>query len=760
MKSFLPYIITGALALTLLVGVLNPFPLVNPDEGFATEFASEEEELRELASIEEASLEESEKEIVEFSESASPAGTTESLSDNGSTEKASEKPTAEASGTSTGSKPAKPSKTETEQKPSKDQPEKKPSESETAVQPIIQRITGFEPLNSSQQSRIFAVEEKPSLKELLKLLPETLQVYIDQGSHPVSVPVKWSCVGDDYQKSELYYFQFSPKFGKNYELASYLDPLKDAPYIMISLVSSDLEVSDSLRPNTAVSKFYANQQKVYRYLTKTIGFNEAAACGIMANIEAESGFNPTIYGDNGHSYGICQWNLTRMDSLISWCKAHNHKYNTLNGQLNYLKYELSKNDATYLFNGKTIYNKMMAIPNTATGAYEAGALWCKEFERPADKVNAPVSRGNRAKNYYWANLDTKAESVSISDCTIKLSRSVYTYSGNACVPTVKVKNGSTVLNQGSDYRLAYSNNVEPGTATVDIIGIGDYTGSATRRYTIQLKTPEITSIVNKVTGIRIDWKTVPGASGYYVLRRTHDSKWTRIKQLVRNTTSCYIDRTAEDGVEYIYSIRAYTDTNRLSDYDREGETISRLTRPTIYGRSNEISAILLKWDAVHGADGYIVYRSVDNEGYARLEKVDSGLSYLDTTATKDGATYQYKVRAYTNGQTSAASPEVIKVRMSRTRITGISNPVSGQMKVEWTKKEAARGYQVQYCTDSDFPKASRVTRTIIGKDNLSITIDKNLQTNTRYYVRARTYVKTKTGVYFSEWSETKQLVVR
>ena len=36
-----------------------------------------------------------------------------------------------------------------------------------------------------------------------------------------------------------------------------------------------------------------------------MNFSLPVACGILANIEAESGFNETTWGDSNTSYGIC-----------------------------------------------------------------------------------------------------------------------------------------------------------------------------------------------------------------------------------------------------------------------------------------------------------------------------------------------------------------------------------------------------------------------------------------------------------------------
>ena len=60
----------------------------------------------------------------------------------------------------------------------------------------------------------------------------------------------------------------------------------------------------------------ANAKTIYEFCIKELKLNNASACGVLANIEAESNFNPNLYGDGGDSYGICQWNLSRFDNLL------------------------------------------------------------------------------------------------------------------------------------------------------------------------------------------------------------------------------------------------------------------------------------------------------------------------------------------------------------------------------------------------------------------------------------------------------------
>lgn len=74
--------------------------------------------------------------------------------------------------------------------------------------------------------------------------------------------------------------------------------------------------------------------------------------------------------------------------------------------------------------------------------------------------------------------------ASVSDCSIALSATRYYYNGNAFKPGVTVKKGSAVLKNGTHYTVAYSGNVNIGTATAIVTGKGNYTGTVRKSYTI------------------------------------------------------------------------------------------------------------------------------------------------------------------------------------------------------------------------------------------------------------------------------------
>lgn len=74
--------------------------------------------------------------------------------------------------------------------------------------------------------------------------------------------------------------------------------------------------------------------------------------------------------------------------------------------------------------------------------------------------------------------------LDLSEAYVYLEATKYTYSGKAinALSYVKLNGKTLVLNK--DYKVAYSNNINVGTAKVTVYGINDYTGSASKEFTI------------------------------------------------------------------------------------------------------------------------------------------------------------------------------------------------------------------------------------------------------------------------------------
>jgi len=138
----------------------------------------------------------------------------------------------------------------------------------------------------------------------------------------------------------------------------------------------------------------STEEIIYRYLTDEMGLNTAAACGILANIKSESNFDYTASGDNGHAYGICQWNGKRALKLHEYCSSEELGSTSIEGQLAFLHYELET-----LF--PDTWNKLQTVTNDADGAYEAAYYFCYNYEAPQNTEAAATLRGTIARNSFW-----------------------------------------------------------------------------------------------------------------------------------------------------------------------------------------------------------------------------------------------------------------------------------------------------------------------------------------------------------------------
>lgn len=140
----------------------------------------------------------------------------------------------------------------------------------------------------------------------------------------------------------------------------------------------------------------STQEKLFNFLLSK-GYNKAAACGILANISAESQFNYNAIGAGGTSYGLCQWHNSKWANLKNYCARNNLDWRSLEGQAEYLVYELETS-----YSGVNSYIKN--VPNTSQGAYDAAYIWTTDFEVCQDKEYWGGVRGQNASSYYWKNF--------------------------------------------------------------------------------------------------------------------------------------------------------------------------------------------------------------------------------------------------------------------------------------------------------------------------------------------------------------------
>ena len=198
------------------------------------------------------------------------------------------------------------------------------------------------------------------------------------------------------------------------EKAKESEPKQDDTLHTVSDVSdvkiSGFSVDPSKYPSANITE---NTNRIYQYLVTEMKLNHAAACGVLANIQCESNFNPLALGDSGSSYGICQWHNGRFSNLMSYCNGSGSDYNTLSGQLSYMQHELTSS-----YSG--VWGYIHSVPDSAQGAYDAAYYWCVYFETPDHTYERAAQRGNLAKNeYYGKTFGTPAKPENTIIATVR-----------------------------------------------------------------------------------------------------------------------------------------------------------------------------------------------------------------------------------------------------------------------------------------------------------------------------------------------------
>ena len=165
------------------------------------------------------------------------------------------------------------------------------------------------------------------------------------------------------------------------------------------------------------------------------------------------------------------------------------------------------------------------------------------------------------KVYYGAWSDVKSIKTANNDITKASVSGISTkaFTGKAITQNVTVKVGNTVLKNGTEYTVSYSNNKKVGKATVKITGKGKYGGVITKTFKINPAKQEIQKLTAKSKAFFIDWAQKGSATGYEIQYATN-SKFTGAKKvtITNNKTDKTTVSKLSANKKYYVRVRSYT----------------------------------------------------------------------------------------------------------------------------------------------------------------------------------------------------------
>ena len=148
--------------------------------------------------------------------------------------------------------------------------------------------------------------------------------------------------------------------------------------------------------------------------------------------------------------------------------------------------------------------------------------------------------------------------------TVTPATTSYTYDGTEKKPAVTVKSGTATLTENTDYTVAYTNNINAGTATITVTGKGNYIGATgTATFTINKAAGSISyaaTTINKTFGDAVFTNPLTKTGDGAV---TYSSSNTAIATVNRTSGevtlkgigSTTITVTVADGTNYTYATK-------------------------------------------------------------------------------------------------------------------------------------------------------------------------------------------------------------
>ena len=244
----------------------------------------------------------------------------------------------------------------------------------------------------------------------------------------------------------------------------------------------------------------------------------------------------------------------------------------------------------------------------------------------------------------------KVVKKNISLATISVANQYYTGKAVKPAPTVKY-NDITTLQNGYDYTVTYSNNVNVGTAKITIKGIGNYTGTVTKTFKIT-KLPKVSGAKlggRAADALRVNWTRNASADGY-IVEMYKDGKWVRAAKITNKNTTTFRKAGLKASTVYKFRVRAYKMIGSVAAYSDYTATITARTNPSIMkgvkiaGKAKD--ALRVNWTKNASAQGYIVEMYKGGK-WVRVAKITNNNT---TTFRKAGlaknTAYKFRVRAY------------------------------------------------------------------------------------------------------------------
>ncbi len=364
------------------------------------------------------------------------------------------------------------------------------------------------------------------------------------------------------------------------------------------------------------------------------------------------------------------------------------------------------------------------------------------------------------------------------------------YTGNVIKPNVTLMLDKKTLVSGIDYTVSYGENVNPGTGTVQITGIGNYTGSVTKEFQI-VEAPHnyFTITANAQPGgsitpsgeisveegkdqtfnisaddgysiedVMVDGESIGAVSEYTFtsVKGSHTIEVTFKKDIVKVESIELSDSevTLKEGDNYTLTaeVKPEQAENKSLSWTSEDTDVATVDNGVITALKAGSTVITVK--SLDGSEvtascklTVIAADSGDKPSEPTTDSSENSNNTLDSSnntsaqISNTSPTLAIPVEKANNKIILAAKDKANAEKiMKQAKITKLTAKAKGKKKivVSWKKVKNAKGYEVQVAANKKFKKNKIiVTKNVKGK---KVTIKSSkIKRKKTYYIRVRAY---------------------
>lgn len=347
-----------------------------------------------------------------------------------------------------------------------------------------------------------------------------------------------------------------------------------------------------------------------------------------------------------------------------------------------------------------------------------------------------------------ATIDVEIQGKDLTKCTLNMEEVELTFNGEEQTVPFTVTDGEAQLEEGVDFTASYKDNIDAGTATLIVTGIGSYEGEITGEF--QIGTVDIESdIVTK------DFSKV---------NTQYEYKKMEIQPIVKMKQGDYNLSSMKDfEVEYDNNLNPGTATITLRGIGNYTGTITK----TFTIRKRVMSNVSIKTKFENNQ--LVVTVNVPDNGRSLEKDIDytytavtDETGKITITITGIGSncegTIVKVIEAEDNPNrpvpTTTTAPK--KVSVKKATIKKAVNKKGKKVKLSWKKVSGAAGYNVRYALSKKKLKKAKIKK--VKKNKVSYTIKKLKKK--KYFIQVRAYKVVDKKTYYGAWSKVKKVTVK